>query len=108
MIWKAIALFGAGSFFFVGSGNIGTKNYYISYIDTDKGIKMVKYDAAETFLKENVLSADLARVDKWETVKTRKLRLPWFIGKSEIKEHGGYYNVLHVPQGTILRKFALE
>ena len=74
--------------FFIGSGSVREVNYYFYYYETDKGIKLGKTPADETYIVEtNDFTPSLYDIkEKW---------------------HKAYYT-LYVPENTVVTTFILN
>lgn len=96
-----------GSFIF-GSGSFESSNYYVGYTNTDKGIKQVKFDADNTYIREFIPGTEKARAEynyciikkNWFYKYFVLLKLKNNIGLSEV--------ILNVPSGTVVYQMRIE
>lgn len=95
-----------GSFVF-GSGSIRTSNYYVGYTDTDKGIKQVKFDAENTYIREFTPGSEKARAEyKYNETKKNWFYKYFVLIKIPIQELDEA--ILNVPSGTVVYQMRIE
>ena len=75
--------------FFLGTGSLNNKTYYVYYSKCDKGYKLDKLETSESFI-----------------VETSEIT-PSIYHVKETKTLSDYYNI-YVPEGTIITTFVLN
>jgi len=96
--------------FFIGTGTLDSKLYYVYYYKSERGgSKLAKVSAEKTELfEENRRDAYLAKVDKKITRPGLKqwdwLFVPWFL----LSDSSEYDKALHIPKGTIKKNINLD
>ena len=92
--------------FILGSGSIDSQEYYTAYVYTDDGFYKDKFEQDMTYIKET--NSVTPKVEKYIEVTTMNWLEGWLVGK--YIQNGCCYTkyILHVPKGTIIKKFRLE
>lgn len=96
--------------FFIGTGTLDSKLYYVYYYKSERGgSKLTKVSAEKTELfEEDRRDAYLAEVDKTITRPGLKqwdwLFVPWFL----LSDSSEYDKALHIPRGTIKKNINLD
>jgi len=89
--------------FFLGTGNIGSRSYYYTYIEENRGFKLYKFKTDDTHIVETNDSPTIT----YDNYSCPMPTYDFVFGGKHVRNHKQWNQVLHVPYNTILREFKL-
>jgi len=90
--------------FFLGTGSIGSRSYYYTYIKEDKGFMLTKYRTSTTHIVETDVGVPKITYNNYACPKPFT---SWLLGGTRMRNYTEWNKVFHVPPNTILREFKL-
>jgi len=91
--------------FFLGTGRIETTDYYYFYIKTDKGLKVEKLAATNTYIQETDEITPRVVYQYHKHIYPEWFR-KWFIG--DPNPHGEVTTIIKVPTNTVTTQYTLD